>query len=434
SASVVLLTDAAVESDKEPTYRLKINGNVTSPKAKLITNLEQISFGLDGKVYWNPLKPGLVAMDEFEMRGVFIRAVVTGEIDLTDSPIVRRASVDVVPIAAVDLLTLLPDSIRALHHLYAPYFATDLRIGGRFELTKPMNLATDTLPSARIRLEVPPATLTYGKARFEELAFDADISTVTNRPDSTVVNITRCVMAGPATRLEASALLTTLISDPSFALNVQGDLDLNNLPPFVHEKIPGYISGVITADLKADGRGSMLNQEHIHQLVADGYVRADNIYFLSADTSKMVQLSKARIDFDSKKILADIPQLNAKLDVDTANILIGGVDIAFSSLSLNAGVESLNAEVESLNAGIERKVALKDTTRVPPIDGKLQVARLNIISITDSAGGRIRNLSGDLRLQRSKKNDRLPKILANLNTKHVSAGSLSDRIILNDTK
>ena len=427
SASVVLLTDAAVESDKEPTYRLKINGNVTSPKAKLITNLEQISFGLDGKVYWNPLKPGLVAMDEFEMRGAFIKAVVTGEIDLTDSPIVRRASVDVAPIAATDLLTLLPDSIRTAHNLYAPYFATDLRIGGRFELTKPMNLTTDTLPSARIRLEIPPATLTYGKARFEELAFDADISTATNRPDSTVVNITRCVMAGPATRLEASAWLTTLFSDPSFDVNLQGDLDLNNLPPFVHEKIPGYLSGVITADLKADGRGSMLKQEHIHQLVADGYVRADNIYFLSADTSKMVQLSKARIDFDSKKIVADIPQLNAKLDVDTANILIGGVDIAFSSLSLNAGVESLKA-------GIERKVALKDTTRVPPIDGKLQMARLNIISITDSAGGRIRNLSGELRLHRSKKNDRIPKILANLNTKHVSAGSLSDRIILNDTK
>ena len=420
SASVVLLTDAAVESDKEPTYRLKINGNVTSPKAKLITNLEQISFGLDGKVYWNPLKPGLVAMDEFEMRGAFIRAVVTGEIDLTDSPIIRRASVDVAPIAATDLLTLLPDSIRALHHLYAPYFATDLRIGGRFELTKPMNLATDTLPSARIRLEIPPATLTYGKARFEGLAFDADISTVTNRPDSTVVNITRCVMAGPATRLEASALLTTLISDPSFALNVQGDLDLNNLPPFVHEKIPGYISGVITADLKADGRGSMLTQEHIHKLVADGYLKAENIYFLSADTSKMVQLGKARIDFDSKKIVADIPQLNAKLDVDTANILIGGVDVAFSSLSLNAGVEG--------------EVDKRDTISVPPIGGRLQVNRLNIISITDSAGGRIRNLTGDLTLQRSKKQDRIPEILANLQTGRVSAGSLSDRIILNDTK
>ncbi|MDE5841214.1 MAG: hypothetical protein K2H49_09875, partial [Muribaculaceae bacterium] len=63
SASVLLLTDAAVDGKEQPTYRLKINGNVSSPKAALATNIESIDFGVNGKVYWNPSEPGLVAMD-----------------------------------------------------------------------------------------------------------------------------------------------------------------------------------------------------------------------------------------------------------------------------------------------------------------------------------------------------------------------------------
>ncbi len=106
SASVLLLTDAAVEGDEEPTYRLKINGNVTSPKATLLTNLEQISFGVNGKVYWNPSAPGLVAMDEMELRGAFIKAIVSGEIDFNENPIIRKGRLDLKPVASTVLFTL----------------------------------------------------------------------------------------------------------------------------------------------------------------------------------------------------------------------------------------------------------------------------------------------------------------------------------------
>ena len=426
SASVVLLTDAAVESDKEPAYRLKINGNVTSPKATLITNLDQISFGLNGKVYWNPADPGLVAMEEFEVRGAFIKAVVTGEIDLKESPIVKKAVVDLAPVALTDILTLLPDSMRRDHRLYEPYFSTDMSIGGRFELTEPMNLTTDTIPTARINLNIPPATLHYGKATFEELALDVTLKTFTNSPDSTLVDVSRCVIAGPATRLEASAILTTLLSDPSFNADIQGEIDLSNLPPVITDRLPGYISGIISADLKANGRASMLRGQRLHRLVADGSLTAGKVYFLSADTSKMVAINEARIDFDSDRLINGLPVLSAKVAVDTANILVGGVDVAVGALSLKGGVEDSGKQ--------------PDTTLLMPMGGDLKVSRLNIISITDSAGGRIRNLGGHItmlpRQNHSKKSGEglgfSPEFLADLHTGHVSAGSLSDRILLND--
>ncbi len=406
SASVLLLTDALVDGDRMPDYRLKINGNVTSPKATLITNLDRINFGLNGKVYWNPARPGLVAVDEMELQGAFIKAVVKGEIDFKNNLIAEKASVDLAPVALADLLTMVPDSIRRIHRLHEPYFSTDLTIGGRFELIKPMDLTTDTLPTARIRLYVPPSTLRYGKARFEELALDVTVNTLTNCPDSTVISINRCIVTGEATKFKASGVLTSLLSDPTFDADLQGQIDLANLPPIIRARIPGYLSGIISTDLHANGRASMFSREHFHRLVADGSVMAQDIYFLAADTNKMVEVSKARIDFESKRIAGDSPMLKAKVDVDTATILVGGVDIALGSVKFGGGIEG----------------------------GRLSVGRLNIISITDSAGGRIRNVDGHVRLRRFKDRDRMPEILADLHTGHVSAGSLSDRILLTDTK
>lgn len=420
SASVLLLTDAAVDGEKMPTYRLRLNGNVTSPKATLVTNLEQIDFGLNGKVFWDPARPGLVALEEMELRGAFIKALVTGEIDFEKNPVIRKGKIEIPPVAIADLLTLLPDSIRRLHNLSEPYFATDAKICGRLELLKPMDLATDTLPTAQIDIRLPESTLRYGNAHIKELALDMTVNTLSNLPDSTVIDISRCVIAGPATRLEASAKLSKLFSDLSFDARVQGDVDLLNLPPIVRQKIEGYLSGIISTDIRANGSASMFGQRQLHRLVADGSVTARDIYFLSADLGKMVQVKKATIGFDSNRIIDNIPLLNTNVSVDTANLLIGGVDIALSSLSLGAGVETT---VQPL-----------DTTRIQPVRGELSINRLNIISITDSAGGRIGGLKGHISLRQLGQDKKAAEILADLHTGNVSAGSLSDRILLNDTK
>ncbi len=420
SASVLLLTDAAVDGEKQPTYRLKINGNVTSPKATLITNLDEISFGLNGKVYWNPSDPGLVAMDEMELQGAFIKAVVSGEIDLTESPIVRKAKLELAPLAIADLLTLLPDSIRQEHHLYTPYFSTDMAIEGRLELTSPMNLATDTLPSAKIKVAISPSALNYGNAHLKDISLEALVNTETNLPDRTTVDLNYFTVAGPGTELKASGSIVTPISDPAFDADVHGKVDFRDLPPILLEKIPGYLAGVITADLKAKGCSSMLRPERLHRLEADGMVTANNVYFLTADTTKLVEIGKAKIELDSKRIVNGLPLLNAKVDVDTATILVSGIDLEFAAVSLAAGADASSGKM--------------DTTLMMPIAGNLNVGRFNIISITDSAGARIRNIRGPIHMRPIKGKGPIPQISTDLLISQVSAGTLSDRFLLNNTK
>lgn len=420
SASVLLLTDAAVEGEDQPTYRLKVNGNVSSPQATLVTNLDEISFGLNGKIYWNPSDPGLVAMDEMELRGAFIKAIVSGEIDLTSSPIARKASVELAPVAVSDLLTLLPDSLRSEHRLYPPYFSTDMAIAGHFELTRPMNLATDTLPSAKIKMSVSPSTLDYGKAHLKDIALEVLINTVANHPDRTTVDLTRFTMAGPGTDLKASAFLTTPLSDPTFDAGIKGKIDFRDLPPIALEKIPGYLAGVITADLKAKGSTSMLRPDRFHRLVADGTITAKDVYFLTADTTKLVEVGNARIELDSRRMVDGLPLLKTKVDVDTATVLVSGIDLAFGNVSLTAAVEHPAADT--------------DTTLMRPIAGSLKVGRFDITSITDSAGARIRDINGPIRVKPRKDCGTVPQIATDLLIGQVSAGTLADRFLIRDTK
>ena len=417
SASVLLLTDAAVDGVEQPTYRLRINGNVTSPKATLLTNLEEISFGVNGKVYWNPEEPGLVAMDEMELQGAFIKAVVSGEVDFSETPILRKGKVELKPVAVSDLLTMLPDSIRRQHGLYAPYFSTDAAVSAQAELIKPMNLATDTLPTARIGISIAPATMNYGDARLKDLALDVAVSTLTNLPDSVRVDVRRFSVAGSGTRLEATASLATLVSDPAFDVAVEGKVDFRDLPPIVLEKIPGYLAGVVSTDLKAKGSVGMLKPERIHRLTAEGAVTANNIYFLTADTSKMVEVGTARIELDSKRIADDRPAINAKVEVDTATVLVSGIDLAFRSVDLKAGIGDSGR--------------LQDSLRMMPVDADLKVGAFNITTVTSGAGARIRAISGPVSMKQTKDKGFFPYLTTDLKIGHVSAGTLSDRFLIN---
>ncbi|MDE6340921.1 MAG: hypothetical protein K2K93_01255, partial [Muribaculaceae bacterium] len=418
SASVLLLTDASVEQDREPAYRLRINGNVTSPKATLITNLDQITFGVNGRVLWNPDRPGLVAMDEMEIRGAFLKAMVEGEIDLTESPIVKRGKVRLEPVAVTDLLSLLPDSLRREHLLYEPYFSTDASISGKFELRSPMNLATDTIPDALISFALLADSLRYDHARFGKIDFEGNVETFTNLLDSTRISV-RGSARGKASDFIVDARVSSLLSDPAFEASLQGKVDLKDLPPAVRGKIPGYLSGTITADLKASGTASMLGEEHFHRLKADGNLMAGNIYFLSADTSNMAEVSKARIAFGAGRILTDMPMLSAKVDLDTATVLTGGVGLAIGKMNLSLGAEG------------SRQVS--DTTLNVPYGGKLSVKRFNVISVTDSAGGRMSDIDGVIRLKRFRNARRVPEFLVDIVTGLVSAGTLSDRVVIENT-
>lgn len=408
SASALLLTDAAVDGHDQPTYRLKINGNVTSPKATLLTNLSQISFGLNGNLHWDPALPGLVAMDRMELRGAFLKAIISGEIDLTDNPIIKKCDVTLKPVAVSNMLRMLTDSTRRANRLLPPDFFTDATVEGRFVLTHPMNLTIDTFPSAEIDITIPPSTLRHGSTQLSNIALKAKIKTHTNLPDSTSIDIKRFSMQGPGTEFQASATITKPISDPTFVAKLKGKVDFKDLPEIAMSKFPGYLSGKIKTDLQAEGSISLLKPDRLNQLIADGNLTANDIYFISADTTKMVQIGHASVGLSSQPSNSEKRHLSTKLEVDTATVLVSGIDLTFGGVALNAAV--------------------------PEYNGNLKVKRFNIATLKDGSGARISNITGQIGTKGRFESGRIPELTADLNVGSVSAGTKTDRILMTDTK
>lgn len=404
SASVLLLTDAAIDGHDQPNYRLTLNGNITSPKATLATNLEQISFGLNGKVYWDPDEPGLVAMDEMEVRGEFVKVVVAGEIDFSESPIVKKGKARLMPVALTDILSLLPDSTLRHHGLYTPNFATNATLEGSFQLTAPFNLATDTIPASQASIAVRSSNLRYEKAHLSQVALDATATTLLNLPDSTKIAIERFVMQGPGTRFTASGVITKPVSDPAFDIIMAGRIDFADLPRIALGHDCGYLSGIVATDMRAAGSSSLLKPESLHQFAANGTLKARDIYYISADTSKMAQIGNADIAFSDLATSAGTPQLTASIEVDTATILISGIDLTFGNIRLGA--------------------------EAPKLTSRVNIGRFNVTTLKDSAGTRINDIAGQIALTLRNDGEKIPNIAADLTTGALWAGTLTDRIAI----
>lgn len=420
-ATVMLLRDVVLDGNDVPLYALKIDGHIAGPYPRQFLQAEQLQFGLDGKVRWQPESDVMLAMEDFTIRGAFATAKISTELCYDTTLVVRSGRLDIEPIAIEEALSVLPVDIRKTYGLMPRQFTTDGKIGLTAELSRAFVPALDSIPYADIKVRMEDCGMRYGQADLRRLGFDIDIALRGNDLDSAAVTINRFDAAGPATALELSGRLNNLITDPTFDAAVKGDMQLRRLPPIVANLARGFIDGRLNMELQARGRMSMLNQENFHSLNVTGRLSGDKLYYLSNDTAVMAEINSLKVRFNSQTQIADstgvsAPTLAAGISADTATVLIDGITIAVGDFGLGAGVE---------NTG-----AVKDTTLVVPIGGGLKIGRLNIESVTDSAGVRLRDLAGHVGLKRFHGSKRLPLISAGLDIGRMAAGTLDTRFML----
>lgn len=426
AASIVLLREMRLDNSGEPVYTLRIDGHLDSPFTESAINMRDLAFGLGGRVHWNPAQPGMLALEKFKLHGAFVSATLDAALDYDTTLAVNSARLEIDPVPVSDMLTVLPDSVRRANRLIAPYFTTDGAISLEAHLLQPFHPALDSVPHASVNIAMADCGLRYGKAVFRKAGFEIGAELHGPDLDSARIDIRRLVLAGPATQINLSGTATNLATDPDFDMDLKADMNLKLLPPVVANLAKGFLSGRIDADVKASGSLSMFSQDKFHCLDVRGRLKGHNLYYLSNDTAKMAEIASLGIAFGSQvKMRNDTSSLERKnrrmlsagIKIDTATVLIDGVNITLSGLALGAGVEN-NRQPPS------------DTTLVVPVGGGLRIARLNIESITDTAGVRIRDLGGHVALRRFSGMSRVPELLVNFDLGRMAAGTPSSRLVL----
>lgn len=424
SATIVLLQDMDINGTEEPVYRLRIDGNLESPLTRQLVNLSDLQFGIDGALHWTPDNPVAIELENFTMRGAFLQARLNAAVDFGDTLRIHRAEFFIDSLKVEDFVTVLPDSIVTAHHLRAPFFRTDMAVSAHGRLVSPYVPDRDTIPYMDLSVNIPASSLTYGRARFHDIALNMNMQLRGPDLDRARVEIENFTISGRATNLSAAAVLTNLESDLNFDGTVDGSLNLGDMSIKVRQYIDGVATGNLNMNLHARGSLSMMQLNQFHRLDITGNLVGNNLYYLKADTSHAVNIHRASINFGSLTRVRhpengnlSAPSLVASVNIDSCRMLLGGVGMSVDDLRLGVGIENSRS--------------WSDTSVIKPIGGGLHIGRLNVLNITDSAGMRLRNLDGRVFMRRYK-NGRYPEIELRADIGRLSAGSALARLMISD--
>jgi len=414
----LILTAELSKDNRMPFYHVNFGGNLNSPLLGLI-NLSELPFGFDGDIIWNSADPYKLVLEDCRTGVDFIGAEFDLGLDFGKEFTVQKFDVSFQPIGLKELLSVVPDSLRNIYHLDA--LKSDAVLCVSAHLDSAFNFAADTIPYASAALEIPKCKLIYGNARFESFATTMALNLRGNDLNDATLNISSFDISGPATDLKLSAKVSEILTDPLINARVDGYTNLSKLPPPIMNHIDGHISGALKAAVSIIGRPSMFDRNKFHLLRVDGDLDGRQVYWLSSDTSNMVFVNDACLQFGTNKRFEHSKDLlAATVKIDSIDALSGGTAVNATALALGIAAENSRPS--------------RDTTLVVPMGGGLSLKTLTVESISDSAGVRFRDISGRVAMRRYDNMLRVPEFIFNLAIKRMAAGSLDARMLFSDSK
>lgn len=411
----VALDNAAEDS---PRYTLGTGGNVATPMLG-VCNLSSLSFGLDGRITWDPTRPSEISIADFDISADCLKAVVNATVDISDDIIVKDYSMSLGRIAVKRLLAFVPDSLRTAYGLTDRAFDTDIELDFAAQSTAPFNLTTDSLPHADLTVDLTPGTLRYGEADFRRIGGRLTASLRGNDLDAAVFNLVDFIAVGPATDLTFNIEATNVATDPVVSGCIKGNTDFGRMPHKLKALLGGDATGRLTADIDFTARPSMLNRENFHRIKVTGDIDADDFRYRSYDDSTRLWVREACFKFGTDRTFNGADSLlTATLIADTMDVSAAGTDIHIADLHLGMGASNRQAS--------------SDTTQVTPMGGGLSMRSLSLTTLADSTTMRARNVKGQVAMRRFKDHARVPQFDFNLGVDFIAAGAPTARIMLAD--
>lgn len=412
------LTRQGHPKDYLPLYHVDFKGDFWTPLLDIIGR-NDIEIDIDGIVEWHYKAPYRLVMKDFVYKIAMLSGKFDTTIDFSDRMTVEKFVFDMDPVAINDLLSLVPPRVAKERNLPRRlYTDATLRLSGKID--RPYVAGQLFLPHGSICLEVPNCHLRYDRTNLNHLSGQLFIGLHGGTPDQIVVDIPALKANGAGISLSFTGRITDLMSDPRLVGEICGNAAISQLPKFIINHSEALWKGRVSLDTRLDLRRSMLTAENLHRIRLNGDVGVDHFYYLRNDTLLMVAATKANVNFTTQRTPTDTTPgpLRAVVDIDSTDILVSGLDIKGGNVRLS--LDALETKHHTLNSA------------VVPVSGHLRVGSFSLLTLSDTAGVRIKEIEGPLIMRRSKVHPRLPRFDIKWQLGRVSAGSKNMRIMLDD--
>lgn len=413
---------AGIDGNARPLYRLRFDGNVKSPLLMKYWTLPQVTFGLAGSITWDQATPQIFQVDDMQVHAAVVDGTLSARIDMTDGLRLNALDIEVRPIGVNRVLDRLPADFKAAYGI-PEGIETDATVALRASLTQPFRVGgTSALPHCRVSVDIPDASFYWRRVHFDNLAADIDVTVPGDSLNDITVKINRLNMRGPATDLDLTGTVTSLMDDPLFDGTVRGSCELSKLPPVLTAYIPGFLRGHLTADATVKGRPSMFALDGYHRLKVTGQIAVSQLYYISRDTTGIVYASRAAFDFGTPGGHGADSLLHARITIDSATVLNNDISMRLGRLRFGFGSV---AATSSFGAGARER-------RVVPMGGALSIGSFRLTLLSDSLMTNVRQLSGQAAIMSHGGDTRIPELRFNLDIKRFSAGDRTKRVMFRD--
>lgn len=417
------IRDASVTnaSDKDvylPQYRVRFASEIASPIFSLVGH-KSFDVGFDGIVDWQHEHPYEVRLKDFDFSLYRLSGRLNLSLDFLDNMTVKKFDLKINPITINDILGVMPRAYAEEKDI-PRRLDTDAAVAARVTLLRPYLLGSLSLPHADVNVEVADCYLNYDRLRLERLALSLGIYLRGGTPNDVVFEVRSLKMEGPHASLDINGSLTEIMLDPEIKAQLKGTADMAVLPKSVTDRLQAAVSGRLKLDAGMRARASMFATEKLHEIRIKGDAEIDRFYWLAYDTLSFYKVPHARLKFGTNEAspAGEDSLLRLTLDVDTARMLISGLDFKMGRVRLAAGANHAAAGA--------------DATILPPVNASLKVGSFSLFTISDTLGAMISNIDGPITLRRRKSNPKLPRISIDMGLGRLSSGNNSARVMFAD--
>lgn len=404
-----------------PAYNIDFACNVHSPAFNVVVGSDNVPVSLNGMVEWHYERPYAMVMRNMDFALLMLSGRLNTNIDFSNLMTVETFDLRFNPIRVNDLLTLFQESIDKSYDL--PYqLDTDAQIQLSTILHRPYTVGQISMPFATAKIEISECCLKYERVDLSRFAADVDVEFRGGGLDQVLVEVNSLIAQGPASDFTVKGSLSSLMSDPRFEGVMKGNVAISHLPTILTSRIGAVLGGDVSLDASMELSASMFCREKFHNIKLDGSLEGSNIYYLKYDTLSMVSVPRIKGNFGNKSNLSNKGSdlidsyLRGTVEMDSADILVSGLDIRLGQLKL--GISAKRGGVAS------------GDNLIVPMGGRISAASFSLFTISDTAGVKVKNLKGSIDMQRYRDYTHLPTFKLNLHLDRLSTGNNNTRFVV----
>ncbi len=409
----------AFDGKGAPRYSLELGGQTSVSMPPFDIPLTDI--GLDGKIGWSPRHPEALALEEMNISVGKVRAGFASDISLAEPLTVNCFSLSLPSTPVSEIIALIPPALRG------ELGRVDARLDVALDVssTAPFVPGTDSIPSVRMRLDIPEGSVRYDRLTLDRLALRAECDIDGKDLDRSVLRLERLTARGLGTGFSLEGSVSHPMSDPEAEGIFKGGLKFEILPKALLERLPVRLGGLLKADCTFALRRSWLDVRNFHRIRIKGSATLTDFTATVPEMEAEAYSRLAELRFGTSSSFVRAGQsvdslLTVSLKLDTLSVDMPGLELRGAEWTAGIGCR---------NSG-----SLADTTQINPIGGRVSARLVSLRSEVDSARLRLRKATAGISLTRFRGESRRPRLTLDIAADRAFYADRLNRAMLSGTR